>query len=290
MRDLYDEILDDIEKQEKIKPTQFDVMETNIDFDPRPQSLEELPQYDNNMGEEEFSDYYRTPASVYDGTKHKFSDLPDMGVLAQDITITDNIDEYYEEGKKKHPGIARRIRKIKKSLPYEQDGKKEAYDKKLDKEVAEIGGTATYDPIMDEIVFDKTWLKNASPHDTKTVLLHENIHKSQRNIENAKNQPRVLSEPGIDLFTNMWKDDTVRKDLTNMARGERLPTTKRKRAQEIKSRREYMKEFNEFPFAEQLAYSGEQFYGKAIINPTNKTDRVLKRMWFKDAPIWGMEV
>jgi len=271
MRDIYDEILDDIETQEKKKPTQFDINEVATDFDPRPQSLEDIPQYAmTDLDENNFDINYRTPNFVFEEGPKRSEQLIGT-LLPEEITVTDNIDNYTDK----------KMRGLNQMFPGRMEYDKDEVRKKYEDDSQEKGGwAAVYHPVLDEIIVDKAYIKKATLPQMNRTLIHENVHKLERDIEYRRPTPRVLSEPNKDMFQQMYNDNTVRNDFTNYLKGNKLGFGPQ-RQEILKDRRSAMKEYKDYTFPEQLAYVGEEIFSNAIKNPRSKTERVLNRMWFQ---------
>jgi len=274
MRDLYDEMLDDIEIQEKKKPTQFDINEVATDFDPREKDLTELESY--GMTEEQEDDFdltYRTPNFVFEEGPKKAETFIGT-VLPNEVTITDDIYKYSDKEHAKYPGIDKMMPKR-----FAYDDKKDIYDENTDE--SKKGTGAIYDPILDEIIIDKSYLNKNTFRQNLNVLIHENIHKNQREIEFRKPMPRVMSEPNKAMFQQMHDDNTIINDFSGFLKGNPIGQGPH-RKNIIKNRREESDDYkNMYPFSEQLAYFGETNFNKSIRNPKRKTERVLNRMWFQ---------
>lgn len=275
MRDLYDEMLEDIEEQEKKKPTQFDIEKSEY-YDDGTQSLNDLERYDmDDEAEDDFDIAYRTPDFVYEDSPRNPEDFIGT-VLPEEITVTDNPDEYFDEKHKKHPGFAN----MWPGRPdYEDLKKHDVYKESASQE--NLGTGAMYDPVFDEIALDESFIKQNTFGQNIMSLAHENIHKKQRNIEYRQPTPRVLSEPNTKLFQEMAEENVIKNDFSNFLKGTRIGNGP-DRDKIIKNRQEELQDFkNSYPFSEQLAYYGEKNIRRATRNPKRKTDRILNRMWFQ---------
>jgi len=271
MRDIYDEILDDIETQEKKKPTQFPINEIETDFDDTPQDLLDVGSYNDKeiLNEDDFDITYRTPEWAFK-EKKRYEDLVGT-VLPEEITVTNNIDNYTNK----------KMRGLNQMFPGRMEYDKEEVRKKYEDDSQEKGGwAAVYHPVLDEIIVDKAYIKKATLPQMNRTLIHENVHKLERDIEYRRPTPRVLSEPNKDMFQQMYNDNTVRNDFTNYLKGNKLGFGPQ-RQEILKNRRSAMKEYKDFTFPEQLAYVGEEIFPNAMKNPRSKTERVLNRMWFQ---------
>ena len=271
MRDLYDEMLDDIEIQEKKKPTQFDINEVATDFDPNAKDLTELESY--GMTEEQEDDFdvnYRTPDNI------EVSDLipTDYKLIKEDKSpLSAGTKGYYDI-------IDDEIVVIDENFDGLLDlssNKTHSYQEKRDMEKK----------MRSDTIFGKAIHENAHRKWYKPFDLYG---KDINEFDNRQYNKRVITDSPQLLELNYEKG--IRKD-------------------------EYKKEINKH-FNDIVSQFDDPFYGnqlvdeiklykkerqlgeiyarhaerkpESIINPKTKLERNLNRMWFKDAPIWGMEV
>ena len=276
--DEYDEMAEDVFEQMRGSKKR-DIYSTTIDtdYDPTPQNLTEIPQYTEQeiLSEDDFDIVYRTPEFAFDESPKKAEQLIGT-VLPEEIVVTNNPDKYTDEKMNKYRGIRNMW---PGRNPYDNPKKQSIYDKITSKE--EQGTGAVYSPVLDEIVMDKNWMKENTFRQNIDGMVHENIHKRQREIEFRTPSPRVKSEPSVELFQQMYDDNIIEKDFSNYLK--KIPIGNvPKRKQIMKQRREELKDFREnFPFSEQMAYYGEDNMNKIIRNPQSKTERTLNRMWFQ---------
>ena len=280
MRDIYDDILDDIEKQEKKNPTQFDIIETETDFDDTPQDLLDVGSYNDEetLNEDDFDITYRTPEWAFDDNKRSV-DLLVGNVLPEEIIVTDNIEKELEKKDKQYPRITKFAMENTPIMPYDEIEKHEKYNEKIKSNPR--GSPLLYDGVFGDIYYrDDVLASHIKNKKFIKTLAHENIHKLERDLEVRTPQPRVWSEPGPKLFNAMHENDVIRTDLSNFLRSTPIGNKDRKQTQ--KNRARMLDNFeNNYPFREQLAYFGEHNIRQSVRNPKSATQRTLNRMWFQ---------
>jgi len=274
----FDEMVDDIYDQ--IDPAEQEaVFDQSEDFvEPETGSLEDFKEYDmTDKEEEDFSDTYRTPDFVFEEGPKKAEMLIGT-VLPEEITVTDNIDDYLDEKDARYPGI---LKMHPGRMEYEDLEKNKTYNKKV--KSGKRGSPALYDTIFHEEIVRKDIVERNNIPEFVDILTHEHIHNLEKEIAYRKPMPRVRSEPNTEMFKEMSENNVIRQDWGKFLQRKPIPSkNKKQRQQFIDNRREISNSFeNDYAFAEQMAYFGEHTRSKSIRNPKTQTERVLHRMWFQ---------
>jgi len=254
MRDLYDDMLDDIEEQEKKKPTQFPINEVNTDFNPSPQSLNNITPYEmSDEQEDDFDIVYRTPKDV------TIDDLIPTDYIIDDEKegSSGSYDPYEDKISVRSEGY------LKKKYPNQDP-------KKLQRGILAHEG------------FHRDW-NDAYNNSNGTSLLKE------KRMQNEYRQPFLETMVATKQDTPEERkefdeefDDIVYFHTQDM---------RKKHSKKVDNFRNIIE--NKYENFSRLN-EGHAFYGQAfpnqVLNPTNKIGRRLNRNKFKEAPIWGMEV
>jgi hypothetical protein len=250
----------------------------------KPKSLKDIKKYDlTDEQEDDFDITYRTPAKVSDNERLTINDLAGTGALPQNYNIVDNPDKYMDDLLETHPR-----RKMKVKLPG-------VYNKPVnipDEDITnpqKIPSRGLYSALFDEIAIQQP--KSQKTDDINEFyndLMHEDTHQRQRRIELNKPVSRVKTEPSVELFEKLFYDKQIPKDFKARLKPESMPFEKRE--QMLKDRKETIKEIEDESLAEQLAYYGDYFLRDSYVNPKTKTEKVLNRLKFENAPIWGMDI
>jgi len=252
MTDEYDEMLDDIEKQEILKPTQFPIKEEmDIGFG-KIESLDEIPRYKmTDDQEEDFDVNYRTPLDA---------NIKDMIPKDYDIIDDNSIGPagYFSQGTGRIN--VRSERYLKKAFP-----DRNPKEKQREILVHENIHKNWFDVF--ELADGGSKLKDLRVQpDYELQFLETAVMQNDTTPEEKKHYNEELDN----LFDTRTKFSDSKK------------TNRHRKA--VENRYPYNQQLDEG-----YAYFGGRFPNE-VINPTTKVGKKLNRMQYKDAPIWGMEV